>query len=72
MSGWPRYLANTWLEEARLTMQVGDSTQARVAYRQFLALRDDPELPLASEVDAVKSLVEPHVVSADTTSHLER
>jgi tetratricopeptide (TPR) repeat protein len=72
MSGWPRYLANTWLEEARLTMQMGDSTGARLAYRQFLALRGDPEKSLAPEVEAVKSLVEPHVVRADTTRHGER
>jgi DNA-binding SARP family transcriptional activator len=72
MSGWPRYLANTWLEEARLTMQTGDSTAARAAYRQFLALRSDPEKDLVPEVEAVRSLVEPHVVSTDTTGQRGR
>jgi tetratricopeptide (TPR) repeat protein len=66
MSGWPRYLANTWLEEARLATQIGDSAGAGTAYRQFLALRTDPEKKLAPEVEAVKSLIGPHVVISDT------
>ena len=66
MTGWPRYLANTWLEEARLAKQVGDLGGADAAYRRFLALRNDPEKDLAPEVEAVRALVEPHVLGADT------
>jgi len=72
MSGWPRYLANTWLAEARLATQVGDSTGATNAYRHFLALRNDPETGLVPEVDAVRALVEPHVVRSDTPSQRGR
>ena len=66
MSGWPRYLANTWLEEARLATQLGDTTGADLAYRQFLALRSDPEKDLVPEVEAVKALVGPLVAGSDT------
>jgi DNA-binding SARP family transcriptional activator len=66
MSGWPRYLANTWLEEARLATQIGDSTGATIAYRQFLALRADPEKDLAPEVEAVRALVDAHAVRLNT------
>ena len=72
MSGWPRYLANTWLEEARLAAQLGDNAGAGTAYRRFLALRSDPEADLAPEVEAVKLLVEPRVVGPDTTRHVAR
>jgi DNA-binding SARP family transcriptional activator/TolB-like protein len=72
MSGWPRYLANTWLEEARLATQLGDSTGARTAYRRFLALRRDPEADLAPEVEAVKLLVEPRVVGSDSGQRVTR
>jgi hypothetical protein len=66
MSGWPRYLANMWIEEARLATQVGDSSGADVAYRRFLALRSEPEQDLAPAVEAVKSLLEPHIIRPDT------
>lgn len=72
MSGWPRYLANTLLEEARLASQVGDRAGADIAYRQFLALRSDPEKPLVPEVEAVKALVEPPVAGSDTALQRER
>jgi DNA-binding SARP family transcriptional activator len=72
MSGWPRYLANTWLEEARLAKLVGDSTGAHIAYRRFLALRSDPEKDLVPEVEAVKALIEPHVAGSDTAMQHER
>jgi hypothetical protein len=57
MSGWPRYLANTWFEEARLATQVGDTAGALTAYQQFLALRDLPERTLVPQVDTVRRLV---------------
>ena len=57
MSGWPRYLANTWFEEARLATQVGDAAGAVTAYQQFLALRDIPERTLVPQVDTVRRLL---------------
>ena len=66
MSGWPRYLANMWLEEGRLATQLGDRTGADIAYRRFLALRSEPENDLAADVEAVKSLIGPPVIGSDT------
>jgi DNA-binding SARP family transcriptional activator/tetratricopeptide (TPR) repeat protein len=54
MSGWPRYLANTWAMEARLAAQVGDSTGAVTATRRFLSLRDSPEDALVPQVESLR------------------
>ena len=59
LSGWPRYLANAWLEEARLASQVGDSTGANIAYRRFIAVRDSSDETLMPQVDSVRRLIAP-------------
>ena len=43
MSGWPRYLATVRREEGDLALAAGDSVGAVAVYRQYLALRNDPE-----------------------------
>lgn len=50
-----RYLASDLLEEGRLAAIVGDTAGAVRAYRQYVALRLDPEPTLRSEVDAARS-----------------
>jgi DNA-binding SARP family transcriptional activator len=59
LTGWPRYMANAWLHEARLAMQLGDSVGANAAYRTFLALRDSPDDSLVPQVDSVRNLLSP-------------
>ena len=58
MSGWPRYLANAWLREARLAAHARDTVSATSAYRRFLALRDAPDAELVPQVDTVRRIVE--------------
>ena len=59
LSGWPRYLANAWLQEARLASEVGDSTGANIAYRRFVAFRDSSDDTLMPQVDSVRRLIAP-------------
>jgi len=57
MAGWPRYLANAWVTEARLAAQVGDAAGAAAAYQRFLTLRDTPEKAVSPQVDSVRRLL---------------
>jgi DNA-binding SARP family transcriptional activator/tetratricopeptide (TPR) repeat protein len=57
LAGWPRYLANAWVTEARLARQLGDTAGAAAAYHRFLALRDTPEKALSPQVDSVRRLL---------------
>ena len=58
---WPRYLATELKEEAELARQTGDLSGAATAYRDYLALRDDPEPALEPEVRAVRDRVDASV-----------
>jgi tetratricopeptide (TPR) repeat protein len=60
LRGWPRYLAETLWEEARLATMVGDSTAAAIAARRLLSFRDDPEPVLRAEMDSARALVSRH------------
>jgi hypothetical protein len=52
---WWNWLLSTPLrEEARLAALAGDTAGAIRSYRQYLALRNDPEPPLRPEVDRVR------------------
>jgi DNA-binding SARP family transcriptional activator len=59
MSGWPRYLANAWLHEARLAAQSGDSIGANSAYRRFLVVRDSLGNVMSPQVESVRKLIAP-------------
>ena len=50
LSGWPRYLAAAWRDEARLAERVGDASGARAASERFLAYRGAGPDPWAEEV----------------------
>ena len=63
-------------EEGRLAALVGDTAGAIRAYRQYLALRSDPEPALHADVERVRALVRtlelgaralPDVDSSDAT-----
>lgn len=56
-AAWPRYLATSLREEGDLARQVGDAEGALAAYRQYLALRTDPEPALVAAADSVRQLV---------------
>jgi DNA-binding SARP family transcriptional activator len=58
MAGWPAYLATAWAEEGRLAEAVADSASARRAYAQYLALHDEPEPDVVSQVDSVRRRLE--------------
>jgi hypothetical protein len=57
MSGWPRYLATSVREEGRLAAATGDSTAARAAYARYLAMRNDADPSLATDLDEARRLV---------------
>jgi DNA-binding SARP family transcriptional activator len=65
LSGWPRYMANAWLHEGKLAMQLGDTVGATDAYRKFLAVRDSPDDSLAPQVDSVRRLLAPRTRRTD-------
>jgi serine/threonine-protein kinase len=52
-AAWPRYLATALREEGDLAREVGDVPGALAAYRQYLALRSNPEERLAVSVRSV-------------------
>lgn len=54
---WPRYLATSLREEGDLALRVGDSAGAAAAYREYLALRADPEPALAPSADTVRQIL---------------
>lgn len=54
----PRYLSGYLYEEGRLAALQGDRARALRVWRQFLALRDDPDPPLRPQVAAVRRLVD--------------
>ncbi|HET9986234.1 MAG TPA: BTAD domain-containing putative transcriptional regulator [Longimicrobiales bacterium] len=56
-AAWPRYLATSLREEGDLARQVGDAEGALAAYRQYLALRADPEPALVAAADSVRQIV---------------
>lgn len=55
MAGWPRYLATTRREEARLAAASGERQHALEMYRRYLALRGDPEAEVAEQVRVVRA-----------------
>ena len=57
-AAWPRYLATALREEGDLAREVGDLSGALAAYRQYLALRSNPEERLAATVRSVLDRVE--------------
>ena len=57
MAGWPRYLATTRRQEGQLASQLGDREGALRVFRQYLAMRHDPEAPVRPFVEAVRGEV---------------
>ena len=55
MAGWPRYLATARREEGRLALALGDRQRAMEVLGRYLALREDPELGLRADVEAVRA-----------------
>jgi DNA-binding SARP family transcriptional activator/TolB-like protein len=58
MAGWPAYLATALAEEGRLAEATADSSTARRAYEQYLALRSNPEPEVLPSVDSVRRRLE--------------
>jgi serine/threonine-protein kinase len=54
---WPLYLSTFLLEEGRLAALTGDREGAIRAYRHYLALRSDAELPARAEVEEARARV---------------
>lgn len=57
MAGWPRYLATSRRQEGQLATQLGDREGALRVFRQYLAMRQDPEGPMRSVAAAVRAEV---------------
>lgn len=55
MDAWPVYLTGQLLEEGKLAAKSGDIAAAVSAYRQYLALRTNPDPALRDEVEAARS-----------------
>jgi hypothetical protein len=55
MDAWPPYLAEHMREEGRLAATAGDINAATAAYRNYLALRTNPDSVMRDEVEAVRS-----------------
>jgi hypothetical protein len=55
MTGWPRYLAATRREEARLAALTGDHVGAVRSYEKYLALRPAPEASVRPRDDSVRA-----------------
>jgi tetratricopeptide (TPR) repeat protein len=51
---WPRYLATALRLEGELAAELGQTSQARDAYRRFLALRAEPDSKMAVEADSIR------------------
>ncbi|MDF1503060.1 BTAD domain-containing putative transcriptional regulator [Roseisolibacter sp. H3M3-2] len=59
LRGWPRYLAPSVEEEARLALSVGDSAAARTAAASALLLGAEPEEALRARTDSLRALARP-------------
>ena len=57
MAGWPRYLATARREEGMLASRLGERDRALMAFRQYLALMQEPEEPVQPLVSAVRAEV---------------
>ena len=55
MVTWPPYLAEQVREEGRLAASAGDIEAAAGAYRQYLALRTNPDSAVRGEVESVRA-----------------
>jgi hypothetical protein len=67
---WWNWLLSTPLrDEARLAALTGDTTEAISAYRQYLALRSDPEPRLRPDIERVRALMP--ALEFGTRGHVE-
>lgn len=54
MTGWPRYLATARREEGLVAETIGEHAIATTSYSRYLALRRQPEPPVAGQVNAIR------------------